>query len=109
MIYVCYLVVIRLVGEELRTHVVRGSYESARHVVLILQNLGDAQVTYFDYVCLGQEDVLGLQVSVQYMLFMQILPQCKESGTRISQCQILQGHNVQRIQRDHVLRFNDAH
>lgn len=65
MYYVEYLVVVRLVGEKLRTHVVRRSDQRASHVVLILQNPCDAQITHFDNVGLGQEDVLCFQISVQ--------------------------------------------
>lgn len=60
-----YLVVVRLVGEKLGTHVVWRSDQRAGHVVLILQNPRDAQITNFDYIGLGQEDVLGFQISVQ--------------------------------------------
>lgn len=65
-----YLVVVRFVGEKLGTHVVRRSDQRASHVVLILQNPRDAQVTHFDNVGLGQEDVLCLQISVQDVFFM---------------------------------------
>lgn len=65
-----YLVVVWFVGEELWTHVVRCSDQSAGHIVLTLQNTGDAQITNFDYVGLGQEDILCLQVSVQDVLLM---------------------------------------
>lgn len=63
--YTRYLVVVRLVGEKLRTHVVRRSDQGAGHVVLILENPCDAQITHFDDVGLGQEDVLRFQISVQ--------------------------------------------
>lgn len=60
-----YLVVVRFVGEQLGTHVVRRSDQGASHVVLILQNPRNAEITHFDYVSLGQEDVLRFQISVQ--------------------------------------------
>ena len=68
-----YLVVVGFVGEELRAHVVRRSDQGAGHVVLVLQDPGDAQVSHLDDVGLGQEDVLGLQVPVEDVLLMQIL------------------------------------
>lgn len=68
--YVLYLVVVGFVGEELWTHIVRCANQSAGHIVLILQNPGDAQITYFDYVGFGQEDILCFQVSMQDVLLM---------------------------------------
>lgn len=76
---VWYLVVVRFVREQLRTHVVRRSDQGARHVVLILQNPCDAQITYFDYVRLCQEDVLRFQISVQDVFLVQILKRKKVS------------------------------
>lgn len=65
-----YLVVVGFVGEQLRAHIVWCSYEGAGHVILILQNTGDAKVPHFDDVSLGQKDILGLQVPVQNTLLM---------------------------------------
>ena len=68
-----YLVIIGFIGEELRAHVVRRSDQGAGHVVLVLQDPRDAQVSHLDDVGLGQEDVLGLKVPVKDVLLMQIL------------------------------------
>lgn len=64
-----YLVVVWLVGEKLGTHVVRRSDQGAGHVVLVLQDPCDAQITNFDYVGLGQKDILRFQISVQDVFF----------------------------------------
>jgi len=60
----CYLVVVGFIGEQFGAHVVRRSDEGAGHVVLVLQDPGDAEVSHLDDVGLGQEDVLCLQVPV---------------------------------------------
>lgn len=53
-----YLVVVGFIGEEFWAHVVRGSYQCAGHVVLVLQHSCNAKVSNFDDVCLCQEDIL---------------------------------------------------
>lgn len=68
-----YFVVIRFIGEELWTHVVRGPYQCAGHVILVLQYSCDAKVPNFDDVGLCQEDVLGFKVSMKDVLLMQVL------------------------------------
>lgn len=65
-----YLVVVRFVGEQFWTHVVRCADQSAGHVVLTLQHPRDAQITHFDYTGLSQEDILRFQISMQNVLLM---------------------------------------
>lgn len=65
--------VIGFIGEELRTHVVRGSYEGAGHIILVLQYSCNAQVPNFDDVGFCQEDVLCFKVSVKNVPLMQVL------------------------------------
>ncbi len=65
-----YLVVVRFVGEQFWTHVVRCADQSAGHVVLTLQDPRDAQIAHFDYISLGQEDILCFKISMQDVLLM---------------------------------------
>lgn len=65
--------VIGFIREELWTHVVRGPYERAGHIILVLQNPRDAKVPNFDDVGLGQEDVLCFKVPVKNVPLMQVL------------------------------------
>lgn len=65
--------VIGFIREELWTHVVRGPYESAGHVILVLQHPCDAKVSNFDDVGLCQEDVLCFKVPVKNVPLMQVL------------------------------------
>lgn len=65
--------VIRFIREELWTHVVRGPYECAGHVVLVFQHSGDAKVSNLDDVGLCQEDVLCFKVPVKNVPLMQVL------------------------------------
>lgn len=65
--------VIGFIRKELWTHVVRGSYECAGHVILVLQYSCNAKVAYFDDVGLRQEDVLCFKVPVKNVPLMQVL------------------------------------
>lgn len=65
--------IVGLVREELWTHVVRGPYECAGHIVLVFQHAGNTEVSNFDDVALGQEDVLCLEVPVKNVPLMQVL------------------------------------
>lgn len=65
-----YLVVVRFVGEQFWTHVVRCADQSAGHIVLILQDPCDAQITHFDYIGFGQENILRFQITMQNVLLM---------------------------------------
>lgn len=68
-----YLVVVGFIREELWTHVVRGSYECAGHIILVLQYSCDAKVSNFDDVGLCQEDVLCFKIPVKNISLMQVL------------------------------------
>lgn len=76
-----YLVVVRFVGEQFWTHVVRCADQSAGHIVLILQDPRDAQIAHFDYVGFGQENILCFQISMQNVLLVQILQIKKKSSS----------------------------
>lgn len=65
--------VVGFIGEEFWTHVVRGSYQCAGHVILVLQHSGNAKVSNFDDVGLCQEDVLCFQVTMQNVSLVQVL------------------------------------
>ncbi len=65
--------IIGLIREELWTHVVRGPYECAGHIILVLQYSCDAKVPDFDDVGLRQEDVLCFKVPVKNVPLVQIL------------------------------------
>lgn len=68
-----HLVVVGFIGEELWTHVVRGPYECAGHIILVLQYSCDAKVPNFDDVGLCQEDVLCFKVPVKNVPLMEVL------------------------------------
>lgn len=68
-----YLVVIGFIREKLWTHVVRGPYECAGHIILVLQYSCDAKVPNFDDVSLRQEDVLCFKVPVENVPLVQVL------------------------------------
>lgn len=65
--------IVGLVWEKLWTHVVRGPYECAGHIILVLQYSGNAKVSDFDDVELCQEDVLCFKVPVKNVPSMQVL------------------------------------
>lgn len=65
--------VIGFIGEQLRTHVVWGPNKCAGHIILVLQNSCNAQVSNFDDVGFSQEDVLRFQVPVKNIFLMQVL------------------------------------
>lgn len=67
------LVVIGFIREELWTHVVRGPYECAGHIILVLQYSCDAKIPNFDDVGLCQEDVLCFKIPVKNVPLMQVL------------------------------------
>ena len=57
-----YLEVIGFIAEQLRGHVVRGPYNSARHVLRAGQLPRDPQISeFYNLTLVGQEDVLSLQ------------------------------------------------
>lgn len=65
--------VVGFIREELWTHVVRGSYECAGHIILVLQYSCNAKVSNFDDIGLCQEDVLCFKVPVKNIPLMQVL------------------------------------
>lgn len=65
--------IVGLVREELWTHVVRGSYQRAGHIILAFQHAGNSKVSNFDDVESCQEDVLCFEVPVKNVPFMQVL------------------------------------
>lgn len=65
--------VIGFIREELWAHVVRGPYECAGHIILVLQYSRDAKVPNFDDVGLCKEDVLCFKVPVKNVPLMQVL------------------------------------
>lgn len=65
--------VVGFIGEELWTHVVRGSDQRAGHVILILQHSCNAKVSNFDDVGLREEDILCFQVPMQNVSLVQVL------------------------------------
>lgn len=65
--------VIGFIGEEFWTHVVRGPYECAGHIVLVLQHSCNAEVSNFNDVGLCQEDILCFKVAMKNVPLMQVL------------------------------------
>lgn len=60
------LLIIGFLLADLRREVVRSANGSLRFVVSVLEHSGNAKVSNLDLVLAGQEDVLRLQISVQY-------------------------------------------
>ena len=86
--------VIGFIGEELGTHVVRGPYECAGHIILVLQYSCNAKVPNFDDVGFCQKDVLCFKISVKNVSLMQVLKSNRNSDFRYA---VLTsgGHNFQ--------------
>ena len=56
---------IRLILTDFRTHIIRSSYTGHGRLVGGLEQLGDPEISEFDCVIFGEENVLRLDVSVQ--------------------------------------------
>lgn len=65
--------VVGFIRKELWTHIVRGPNESAGHVILVLQNTCNTQVSNFDDVGFSQEDILRFEVPVKNIPLMEVL------------------------------------
>ena len=72
--------IVGLVREELWTHVVRGPYKCAGHIILVFQHAGYTKVSNLDDVEPCQEDVLCFEVPVKNVSFMQILQKQRHSA-----------------------------
>lgn len=75
------LIVIALPHADFRRKVVRSAERGFGKVVGALQHFGDAEVTQLHLVQFGQEDVLTLQISVQYFLSVDV-PQSETQLTK---------------------------
>lgn len=68
-----YLLTVRFVGEDLRTHVIRRANDCRRHVISRVQHSRYAQISHFDDLAFSQKDVLSFQIAMQDALVMHVL------------------------------------
>ena len=67
------LVVVGLFFAEFGGEVVGRAYDGVRHILCLIQQLGDAQITNLDLVLLPQKHVRRFDIPVQYLVLVEVL------------------------------------